>query len=217
MFNAVFFDLDGTLVNSLFDLANAVNQVLSDYGYPTHEVNAYKYFVGDGIPKMIERALPADNATPEKIAEVKEKFMAYYSKHYIDYTVPYDGIVQLVTDLKAKGIKLAVVTNKAQIMAEKIVSELFGDLFDCVLGMREGVPAKPDPTGIFMVMDELSVKPNECAFVGDTGMDVAAGVNAGAFPIGVLWGFREKDELIKFGAKAFAANSKELSEIIMGN
>ena len=101
-------------------------------------------------------------------------------------------------------------------MAEKVVEKLFGNSFDYILGLREGIPAKPDPTGIFMAMKELNVKPEECAFVGDTGMDVAGGVNAGAYPIGVLWGFREKEELIKFGAKEFATNADELLKLIIG-
>lgn len=214
-FEAVFFDLDGTLANSLMDLSIGVNYVLKQKGYPTHPVEAFKLFAGDGILKMVERATPPEHRSSENVLELKNAFMEYYSLHYADNTTAYDGLIQLVSDLKAKGMKLAVVTNKAQDMAEKLVNKLFGDLFDYILGLREGVPAKPDPTGIFMAMDELNVKPEKCAFVGDTGMDVAGGVNAGAYPIGVLWGFREKDELLKFGANDFAANAKELYAILM--
>ncbi len=214
-FEAVFFDLDGTLANSLMDLSIGVNYVLKQKGYPTHPVEAFKFFAGDGILKMVERATPPEHRSSENVLELKNAFMEYYSLHYADNTTAYDGLIQLVSDLKAKGMKLAVVTNKAQDMAEKLVNKLFGDLFDYILGLREDVPAKPDPTGIFMAMDELGVKPEKCAFVGDTGMDVAGGVNAGAYPIGVLWGFREKDELLKFGANDFAANAKELYAILM--
>ena len=214
-FEAVFFDLDGTLANSLNDLAIGVNYVLEQKGYPTHPVEAFKIFAGDGILKMVERATPAEYRSSENVLELKNAFMDYYSVHYADNTVAYDGLVELVSALKAKGMKLAVVTNKAQDMAEKLVNKLYGDSFDYILGLREGIPAKPDPTGIFMAMDELGVKPEKCAFVGDTGMDVAGGVNAGAYPIGVLWGFREKDELLKFGAKDFAVNAEELNAILM--
>ena len=214
-FEAVFFDLDGTLANSLNDLAIGVNYVLEQKGYPTHPVEAFKIFAGDGILKMVERATPAEYRSSENVLELKNAFMDYYSVHYADNTVAYDGLVELVSALKAKGNKLAVVTNKAQDMAEKLVNKLYGDSFDYILGLREGIPAKPDPTGIFMAMDELGVKPEKCAFVGDTGMDVAGGVNAGAYPIGVLWGFREKDELLKFGAKDFAVNAEELNAILM--
>ncbi len=215
-FKAVFFDLDGTLVNSLIDLSVSVNYVLKNHGYPVHPVSAFQYFAGDGIAKMIERATPEDKRTPEILDTLKTEFMQHYAIHYADNTVSYDGVAELVTELKDKGYILAVVTNKAQEMAEKVVQKVFGDSFDYVLGLREGVPAKPDPTGVFMAMDELKVSPKECAFVGDTGMDVAAGVNAGAYPIGVLWGFREKSELEKFGAKAFANNAAELKNLIIG-
>ena len=215
-FNAVFFDLDGTLANSLADLANSVNYVLSQNGFPTHNAECYKYFAGDGILKMIERAVPSEYSSDPIVYELKDRFMEYYAKHYADNTVAYDGLNELVDALKQKVIKIAVVTNKAQEMAEKVVNKLFGDSFDYILGLREGIPAKPDPTGIFMAMKELDVEPKECAFVGDTGMDVAGGVNAGAYPIGVLWGFREKQELVKFGAKEFASNAKELLNIIIG-
>jgi len=185
-------------------------------GYPTHKTECYKYFAGDGIKKMLERAMPQNEVSAEKIDEIYKQFLAYYSEHYNDNTVPYDGLVSLIGRLKEKGIKLAVVTNKAQEMAEKVVTKLYGDSFDYILGLREGIPAKPDPTGILMAMKELNVLPYNCAFVGDTGMDVAGGVNAGAYPIGVLWGFREKDELVKFGAKAFAANADELCTLLIG-
>lgn len=213
-FKAVFFDLDGTLVNSLEDLASSTNYVLNKYNFPQRKTEKFKLYAGDGIAKMIERALPENNRDKKTVDMLKKDFMEYYSIHYADKTVPYDGMKELILDLKAKGLKVAVVTNKAQEMAEKVVTKLFGNSFDYILGMRPEIPAKPDPTGVFAAMDKLGVKPNETAFVGDTGMDVLAGVNSGAFPIGVLWGFREKDELVKFGAKAFALNSNELYDIV---
>ncbi len=215
-FNAVFFDLDGTLANSVEDLANSVNYVLAQYGFPTHKTECYKYFAGDGILKMIERAVPSQHSSDPIVFELKDRFMEYYAEHYADNTVSYDGLTEIVDCLKKKGIKLAVVTNKAQEMAEKVVKKLFENSFDYILGLRDGIPAKPDPTGILMAMKELNVEPEECAFVGDTGMDVAGGVNAGAYPIGVLWGFREKEELVKFGAKAFASTADELLNILIG-
>lgn len=215
-FKAVFFDLDGTLVNSLIDLSVSVNYVLKLHGYPTHEVSAFNYFAGDGIAKMVERAMPADKVSDKSVAALKDEFMQHYSVHYADNTTAYDGLDTLVARLKEKGYKLAVVTNKAQEMAEKVVSKVFGNAFDYILGLRPDIPAKPDPTGVFMAMETLNVKPEECAFVGDTAMDIAAGVNSGAYPIGVLWGFREKVELEAAGAKAFAENSNELENIILG-
>lgn len=215
-FKAVFFDLDGTLVNSLEDLAASTNYVLSRHGYPTHNVESFKYFAGDGIAKMLERAMPPEKVTPEALEKVKSDFMAYYAHHYADNTSAYDGLKDLVACFKKSGLKLAVVTNKAQEMAEKVVTKVYGNSFDYILGMREGIPAKPDPTGVLLAMKELKVAPSECAFVGDTGMDVAAGVNSKAYPIGVLWGFRDKKELAEFGAKEFAENADQLKSIVLG-
>lgn len=214
-FSAVLFDLDGTLANTLGDLADSVNYVLKQKGFPIHNTECYKYFAGDGILKMIERALPNEYASSPIVFELKDMFMDYYSKNYNNKTVAYDGIIELVDILKKNGIKIGVVTNKAQEMAEKVLKKLFGNAFDYILGLREGIPAKPDPTGIFMAMKELNVNPLECAFVGDSGMDVAAGVNAGVFPIGVLWGFREKNELIKFGARETVSTAEELLSLLV--
>ncbi len=165
---------------------------------------------------MIERALPEAARSQKEITQCEDEYLAYYADHFADCTVPYDGLYALIYRLKEKGIKLAVITNKAQEMAEKVVSKLFGDVFDIVLGMQEGIPAKPDPTGAFMLMRQMGVQPEDCAFVGDTAMDILAGVKAGAFPIGVLWGFRNKAELQQAGAKAFAANATELEAILLG-
>lgn len=217
MFKAAFFDLDGTLVNSLYDLAASTNHVIAKYGFNKREVDEFKYFVGDGIPKMLQRAIGKE-IEAETFEKIKNEFLQYYAEHCADETCAYEGIVGLLMFLKSKGVKLAVVTNKAQEMAEKVVDEVFGFVlkFDYILGMQPGIPAKPDPTGVLMAMDKLGVKPNECVFVGDTGMDVAAGVNAGAYAVGVLWGYREKDELEKSGAVAFAKEPKEIANIVMG-
>ncbi len=213
-FKAVLFDLDGTLVNSLFDLADSVNHVLAAHGFYTHPTDSYKYFVGNGIPKMIRRAMP-ENEGDEMHQTLINEFLEYYAIHSLDKTAPYDGIRELVGDLKAAGIKVAVVTNKAQEAANVVITKLFGDVFDCIMGLRPGIPAKPDPTSVFMVMKELGVTPEECAFVGDTSMDIAVGVNSGAYPVGVLYGFRELEELREAGAKVFAKDAKELKEILL--
>ena len=215
MFQAVLFDLDGTLANSLFDLADCVNHALTRFGYPTRPVENFRYYAGDGIAKMVERALPEENRSPETVEKVKEVFSARYATHYADKTVAYPGLCGLIDDLTAHGVKVAVVTNKAQPFAEIVVKKLYGNRFQIILGMQPGIPAKPDPAGPFMVMKQLGVTPAECAFIGDTAMDILAGVNAGAYPVGVLWGFRAREELEKAGAKAFAANADELKKILL--
>lgn len=214
MIKAVLFDLDGTLVNSLEDLADSTNYALSELGFPIHKTDEYNYFVGDGIPKLIERALPENARTSETGKKCLDIFMARYKEHYHDKTYAYVGITELLEFLKTKGIKTAVISNKAQEMAEKVVSKLFGDIFDTVAGKRDGFPAKPDPTLTLQIIKELGVEPNDCAFIGDSGMDMAVAVNAGLLPVGVLWGFRTKYELLKNGAAYTVNNPAELIKIL---
>lgn len=215
MIKAVLFDLDGTLANSLIDLAAATNQALVKFGYPEREVDNFRYYAGDGIPKMIERALPEDARTPEIIDKVKADYFVYYNEHYNDSTCTYNGVPELLNALESMGITMAVVTNKAQAFAEKVINKLFGDkYFSLVFGQRDGVPNKPDPTLTLMAMKELGVNPEECIFLGDSGMDVATGVNSGAYPVGELWGFRDEQELKENGAKRIILNPLELIDII---
>lgn len=216
MIKAVLFDLDGTLADSLIDLADGVNRAIASKGFPTHDVEAFKYFVGDGIPKMIERALPKSNRDADTVNEIKDIFLPYYAIHYADNTYAYKGMPELVNALKEKGFIVAVVTNKEQNMANEVVKSLYGDVFDLIFGKRDGIPAKPDPTAALMAMEELGVTPEECVFIGDSGMDVATAVNSGAVPVGELWGFRKEDELLANGAKYIISKPQELLDIIEG-
>ncbi len=214
MIKAVLFDLDGTLANSLADLANSTNFALCKMGFPTHETEKYKYMVGDGIPKLIERALPEGNKSDAEKAECLEIFMRHYREHYHDKTVCYKGVSEMLAELRLRGLKIAVISNKAQEMAEKVTQKLFGNVFDVVAGKREGFKTKPDPALTLKVMEELGTKPCECALVGDSGMDMAAAVNSGALPIGVLWGFRTKKELLDSGAEYVVSEPGEILNII---
>ena len=214
MIKAVLFDLDGTLADSLIDLADGVNRAIASKGFPTHPVEAFKYFVGDGIPKMIERALPESNRDADTVNEIKDIFLPYYAVHYADNTYAYEGMPELVTALKEQGFIVAVVTNKEQNMANEVVLSLYGNVFDLIFGKRDGIPAKPDPTAALMAMEELGVTPQECVFIGDSGMDVATAVNSGAVPVGELWGFRKENELLANGAKYIISKPSELLDII---
>ena len=214
MIEAVLFDLDGTLANSLKDLADATNYAIGRFGYPSRDTECFKYFAGDGMAKMIERALPEIPDKSDTAKSILPVFLDYYADHYCDNTAAYPGAVELIDALRQRGIKVAVVTNKAQSMAQKVVQKLYGNRFDLILGMRDGIPAKPDPTAALIAMDTLGVKPERCVFVGDSKMDVMTGVNSGAYPVGVLLGFRKEDELIGGGAKSIISEPKELLAII---
>ena len=217
MIKAVLFDLDGTLADSLADLAASTNYALKAFGFPVHETRKYKKFVGDGIPKLIERAIPKSARGTDFSLKVLDYFMEHYRVHYHDKTCAYNGIPALLEQLRHSGIKIAVISNKAQEMAEKVVNKLFGDMgdmFDMVAGKREGYPAKPDPALTLEVIAGLGAEPRECVFAGDSGMDMAVAVNCGAVPVGVLWGFRTKEELLQNGAEYLAEKPNDIFEII---
>lgn len=214
MIKAVLFDLDGTLADSLADLAAAANYAIGRFGFPAREVECYKLFAGDGMAKMIERALPSGSNDAQTVSEIMPVFLAYYGEHYCDCTRAYSGMTDVITELKKRGVLISVVTNKNEEMAQMVVEKLYGELFDFIIGKREGIPAKPDPTAALIAMDKLNVKPEDCVFVGDSKMDVKTGVNCGAYPVGVLWGFRGEDELIAGGAEKIIFEPKELLAII---
>ncbi len=214
MIKAVLFDLDGTLVDSLADLAASADYALNKLGYKGHTAKEYQYFVGNGIPKLIERSLPENARDTQTVQKCLQIFMPYYKEHCDDKSYSYDGMPELVARLKNLGYKTAVITNKAQEMAEKVVLRLIGDSFDIVCGKREGYPAKPNPKLTLKVMEELGVKPCECAFVGDSDTDMKTAVNSGAVPIGVLWGYRTKKEIKENGAKFIVSNAEEILQIL---
>lgn len=214
MIKAVLFDLDGTLVNSLYDLADAMNYCLTKEGFATHDTEKYKYFIGNGIPKLIERALPEAARTPERIEQTKQKFLSRYSTHCCDKTCLYDGINELLSALGEKGIRAAVITNKAQSMTDIIMKKLFHNEFVYVLGKRDEFPLKPDPASALFVMEKLSVSAHECLFVGDSGVDMRTAQNAEIKSVGVLWGFREREELLENGARYIIDEPLKLLEII---
>lgn len=217
MIKAVLFDLDGTLVNSLGDLCDATNTALVKNGFPARKIEEFNYFVGDGIPAMLRRALPDGADDEDTLMRMKESFFEYYSQHYADKTTCYDGMQKTITALKTQGIAVAVLSNKAQNMAESVTKKLYGEDFNIIQGMCDRFPAKPDPQSALSVMERLSVSPQECAIVGDSGMDVATAVNCGAMPVGVLWGFRAKEELLENGAVYLLSKPTELLDLIKEN
>jgi len=214
MIKAVIFDLDGTLLNTIDDLANSVNFMLRQFGFPTFSVDEYKYKVGNGMRKLIERSLPKTHGSDEQIEKSLKVFMDYYNQHKSDNTAPYKDIINLLNDLKTKGIKLAVVTNKAHVSANPLIKNTFPDIFDEITGQKENVPTKPNPQSVFNTLEKLNVTPDECLFVGDSGVDMQTAKNAEIKAIGVLWGFRKKEELLQDGADEIISSPLELLKFI---
>lgn len=213
-YKAVIFDLDGTLVDSLADLSDSVNFMLESYGFPTHEMEQYRYFVGNGSKKLMERTLPRDKAaSAEFVEEALVKYKAIYKERLLEKTRPYNGVRELLAELKSRGIPLAVCTNKHNDAALTIVKILFAPgTFEEVLGDRPGFPKKPNPATPLEIASHLGVKPDEVAYLGDTSVDMETAVHAGFLPVGVLWGFRPEEELVKNGAKVLLKAPLELLE-----
>ena len=215
MIKAVFFDLDGTLVDTLCDLADSTNYALSKMGFPTHATEKFRYFVGDGVSKLIERALPEDKRSSDIHKECLSIYKNYYKEHYLDKSCVYDGVSDLIEKLKEKGLRLAILSNKHHEMTVTVAQTLFAqDTFDVVYGQKENCPAKPDPQLMLQIMNELGVEPSEAVMIGDSGMDMAVAANAKCKGIGVLWGFRAEDELRENGADYIVAEPSEILKIL---
>ena len=213
-YEAAIFDLDGTLVNSLDDLANSANDTLHAYGFPVHEVEAYRYFVGNGSRKLIERILPEKPATDMAFVEqFMSEYKDCYARNLLQKTKPYDGIMEMLEELRRRGIPMAVCTNKHQSAAEMIVKTLFPHgIFQEIIGDQEGLPRKPDPQKVLRIMRDFGVTGEQTAYFGDTDVDMDTARNAGAFAVGVLWGFRAREELVAHGADILLTHPMELFE-----
>lgn len=210
----IIFDLDGTLVNSLADLAASSNYALRRFGYPEHPIEKFNYFVGNGVPKLIERCLPESERSEGKIAAVKAVFDEYYGAHYADKTRPYEGIGSLLERLKAAGVKTAVASNKTDGFVKNIADRFFGGIFDSVKGGRADIPKKPAPDIVFEIMRELEAVPENTYFAGDSNVDMYTAKNAGIKAIGCLWGFRTKEELLEGGADFLAESPLDIYKIL---
>ena len=207
----VIFDLDGTLLDTIADLAESTNHALKQLGYPTHDVETIRTFVGNGINKLLERALPAHEQTEENVMRMRSYFVPYYDAHNADLSTPYPGIVSLLEDLQAKGIMLAVASNKYQEATVKLVKHYFPMIdFVEILGQREGVNVKPDPSIVFDILKKANVSPEETLYVGDSGVDMQTAINAGVDAVGVAWGFRPRAELESFQPMGLIDKAEEL-------
>lgn len=213
MIKAVLFDMDGTLVNTLEDLAAAVNYAFAQYGLAPRPVENFRAYAGSGTKVMLERALNGE-APPAPIEEILKVYREYYGEHFCDRTLPYPGMVQTVETLHSKGIKLGVVTNKIQLMSEQLAHRFFHGCFLTVQGQRDPYPTKPDPALPNMAADALKVRPEECLFVGDSDIDVLTSHNFGAKAAGALWGFRSREELAAQGAEYLISDPREILNIV---
>lgn len=212
MIKACIFDLDGTLADTLYSIRNCCNRCLEEVGLPVHSKEAYQKFIGNGAKKQCERAVRAAGCEDETIIrKVYERYMVLFQDMCTDEVVPYEGMLKTLQELRNRNIRLAVLSNKPHPMTVKVIREVFGeDAFSYVLGQKEEIPKKPDPTGAWMITEAFGVKPEECLYIGDSDADMHTGKNAKMFTVGACWGFRGEEELRENGADFLAHDPEEI-------
>ncbi|BDU24503.1 phosphoglycolate phosphatase [Flavobacterium sp. GSB-24] len=213
-FKGIIFDLDGTLVNSLEDISDAMNTVLTGLNYPTHNYDTYQYFIGSGLRNLVSKALPASNNSEEQIENCFDCMIDTYREVCTIKTKPYEGIVELLDNLASQNIKLAVFSNKADELTKKIAAEIFPNYFDAAVGLSTEALKKPNPFEALEISKKWNLKPEEILFVGDSDIDMQTAVNATIFPVGVSWGYRTEGELLASGAKVVIHNPSDLIQLL---
>lgn len=217
IFEAVLFDLDGTLIDTLEDIGDAVNRVLSKNKFPTHATFTYRKFVGDGSRTLMERALPKEHRNDKNIDVCLKEYVEDYSRNYNVKSKLYFGIANLLDRLKAKSVKLAILSNKPDAMTKTCVNAFLPKWdFDVVFGQRDSVPCKPNPQGALEIAKKMSIPPSNFLYLGDTATDMKTAVSAGMFPVGVLWGFRSSKELKENGACAIIDQPLAVLDLLQG-
>ncbi len=202
MYKAVMFDLDGTLLDTLTDLANATNRALEGQGFPAHPVEAYRHFIGDGVAKLMERVLPPGSRDPGHVEVGGHLMKQAYAACWSENSTPYPGVRDLLDRLSQARIPMAILSNKPDDFAQAMVKTLLANWdFAIARGALPDVPIKPSPCAALDILRQLDMTPSECLYVGDTNTDMQTAINAGMYPVGVVWGFRDEQELIQSGAK----------------
>lgn len=211
----VIFDLDGTLLNTIADLANATNYALEKLGFPQHDMNEYHMMVGNGINRLLELALPESERSADNLQAMRDLFVPYYNIHNADDSQLYPGMAQLTVDLQAKGIKMAVASNKYQAATEKLVAHYLPNInFVKVLGQRDGIPPKPDAHIVNELVEAAGVTKLDVIYIGDSGVDMQTALNGGVTACGVTWGFRPRPDLEQFHPAFIVDNVDELRALL---
>ena len=212
----VIFDLDGTLLNTIDDLGHAANYALEKNGYPTHNISAYPFMVGNGITKLLERVLPEDDRNPQNVERLRKDFLEYYGEHMTDCTRPYPGIVELLDALRAHGINVAVASNKYQAAVTKLIHHFFPMVeWAVIAGQTDNIPVKPDPSIVFEILGEVPTPKSEVLYVGDSGVDMETARRACVESVGVTWGFRPLKELTDAYAEHIANNASDVLQLAL--
>ena len=212
----IIFDLDGTLINTIADLGSSTNYALKRLGYPTHDLESYKMRVGNGINNLFRRALPEGEKTDENVLRIRREFIPYYNAHNTDLSRPYPGMIELLEALQGEGVLLAVASNKYQEATSKIITELLPTIrFSAILGQSEGINIKPDPQIVYDILATTNMAKDDVFYIGDSGVDMQTGLNAGVETCGVTWGFRSREELESFHPHHIVDSVEELKRKIL--
>ncbi len=214
-YNAVIFDLDGTLLDTVQDIANAMNSVLERHGFPLHDIASYRRFIGNGIPKLVYRALPSEVSESVHYNKLLVEVIDEYSKHLDIFTKLYPGIDELLTELTTRGIHLAILSNKDDSFMDEVVATYLSQWdFEVVFGARANTPVKPDPYSALEIAEIMELQPAEFIFLGDTSVDMHTATNAGMYALGAAWGFRGREELYANGAQSVIDYPIDLLELL---
>ena len=214
-YKAVLFDLDGTLLDTLQDIADSTNKALGYFGFPQHKVEAYKYFIGDGREALAVRALPENHREPVTVGKLVAQMAEEYAAHWSDSTRPYEGVPELLDALTALGISISILSNKPHDFTELMVSRLLWQWrFHIVVGALPDIPKKPSPVAALDIAKRLNLKPGEFLYVGDSDVDMKTAVSAGMYPVGAIWGFRTAQELLAGGAKVLIEKPTDLLQLL---
>jgi len=215
MLKAVVFDLDGTLLDTIPDIAAAMNDALERSGLPTHPVRDYEGFVGGGVREAVRASVP-EGISPELFEQVLRGYRAYYLAHSCDHTRPYPGVETMLRTLEERGVSLGILSNKSEDLACEIAGRLFPDVsFTCVHGRVDGRALKPDPAAAAPVLERMDCRPEEIAYVGDSGTDMTFAVAVGMLPVAAPWGYRSREQLLACGARLLPKDPEELLELLL--
>jgi phosphoglycolate phosphatase len=214
-FKSIIFDMDGTLLDTLSDIAATMNLVLRSYGWPEHEINEYRTLVGEGIENLVSRSIPPGNRQDDLISSLVIEYRKYYAGHWADQTEVYPGINELISELDKRKISMSILSNKSDVFTKKMAESFFPKTrFAAVIGSMPGKPNKPDPTSAAAIADIAGVRPAKMIFLGDSSIDMKTAAAAGMCPVGVLWGFRSRDELVNSGASSIISAPMELLDLL---
>ena len=214
-YEAILFDLDGTLIDTVDDIGDAANRVLSNRGFPIYPISTYYQFIGEGVKVLFTRALPQEKRNEDLINTCLKEFVEDYRRNYDVKSQPYDGIPEMLNALNVRGLKLAILSNKPDPITKDCVTSLLSNWdFDVVFGQRDSVPRKPNPQAALKIAKKLSISPSDFLYLGDTAIDMKTAVSAGMFPVGAAWGFRPLKELKENGARVVIDKPIQLLDLI---